>query len=487
MRISLFLRSTAFAWAAIIVGSLLGGCSGTTSGGSTSAAPVITAQPDNQTVSVGQVAAFTVAATGTPPLSYQWQKDGTTIGGATSSSYTIPATTAADNGAQFRVVVSNSAGSVASSAATLTVNSGPPPQLQISTTSLPNGQLQTAYSATLQATGGTTPYSWSISSGSLPTGLTLAATTGVISSTPTAAGTFPFTVKVSDNAGNSASAPLTIVVTATAAAAPFGHVVIVVEENTNYANVVGSSQAPYLNGLMTQYGSATQYYANTHPSIGNYMMLTTGQVLTNDDSQTPQSFPVSANNVVRELVAAGKTWKSYAEDLPSVGYTGGDTGNYAVRHNPLAYIADVQNTASQQQNLVPFTQFPLDLAAGSLPDFSFIVPNLCDDAHDCSLNAADTWLKTNIDPLIKNSAFQKDGLLIVVFDESGNDNTHGGGRVVAALVSPAFSKAGYSSTTLYQHQSVLRLILEGLGVKTLPASASNAPVMWEFFTFVPPT
>src|SRR5205814_10600583 len=125
-------------------------------------------------------------------------------------------------------------------------------------------------------------------------------------------------------------------------------------------------------------------------------------------------------------------------------------------------------------------------AAGSLPDFSFIVPNLCDDAHDCSLNVADIWLKTNIDPLIKNSAFQKDGLLIVVFDESGNDNTHGGGRVVAALVSPAFSKAGYSSTTLYQHQSVLRLILEGLGVKTLPASASSAPVMWEFFAFVPP-
>src|SRR2546429_6265142 len=122
MRISLFLRSTAFAWAAISGGSLLGGCSGTTSGGSNPTAPVIVTQPANQTVSVGQAAAFTVAATGTPPLSYQWQKDGTTIGGATSSSYTIPATTAADNRAPIRVVVSNSAGSVASSAATLTVN-----------------------------------------------------------------------------------------------------------------------------------------------------------------------------------------------------------------------------------------------------------------------------------------------------------------------------------------------------------------------------
>jgi Immunoglobulin I-set domain len=148
MRMALFLRSTAFACAEIIAGSVLIGCSGYTSGGSTPAAPVITTQPANQTVSVGQAAAFTVAATGTPPLSYQWQKNGAAISGATSSSYATPATTAADNGAQFRVVVSNSAGSVTSSAASLTVNSGPPPQLQITTTSLPNGQLQTAYSAT---------------------------------------------------------------------------------------------------------------------------------------------------------------------------------------------------------------------------------------------------------------------------------------------------------------------------------------------------
>src|SRR5438093_856782 len=313
-------------------GMLIAGCTGSTSSNPQSP-PKITAQPANQTVTAGQSASFSVSATGAAPLSYQWQKNGSAISGATAAIYTTPPTSSADNGAQFKVMVSNARGSVTSNAATLTVTATS--SVKITTASLPNGQVQVAYSATLQATGGTTPYTWSISSGSLPTGLTLAATTGVISSTPTAAGTFPFTVKVSDNAGNSASAPLTIVVTATAAAAPFGHVVIVVEENTNYANVVGSSQAPYLNGLMTQYGSATQYYANTHPSIGNYMMLTTGQVLTNDDSQTPQSFPVSANNVVRELVAAGKTWKSYAEDLPSVGYTGGDPGNLPVRQHPV--------------------------------------------------------------------------------------------------------------------------------------------------------
>jgi hypothetical protein len=261
----------------------------------------------------------------------------------------------------------------------------------------------------------------------------------------------------------------------------FGHIVIVVEENTNYSDVIGNPAMPYLNGLANQFGLATNYFANLHPSIPNYMELTTGQTLTVIDSLTPQSFPVSQDNAVRELIAAGKTWKSYAEDLPSVGYTGGDTGKYAVRHNPLAYMTDVQNDSAQAQNLVPFSQFATDLSAGNLPQYSFIVPDLCDDAHDCPLSSADAWLKTNIDPLINSPAFQKDGLLIIVFDEASDlDFTNGGGHVAAVLVSP-FSKKGYKSVALYQHQSTLRLMLEGLGITKLPGDAATAPAMWEFF------
>src|SRR5207249_10435486 len=120
----------------------------------------------------------------------------------------------------------------------------------------------------------------------------------------------------------------------------------------------------------------TSYYANTQPSIGNYFEMITGQILTNDDNQTPSSFPISQDNVVRELLAAGLTWKAYCESIPSVGYTGGDTGQYAVRHCALPYLTDVQNNATQRQNLVPFTQFGTDLANGQLPNFSFIAPNL---------------------------------------------------------------------------------------------------------------
>src|SRR2546430_14679703 len=182
---------------------------------------------------------------------------------------------------------------------------------------------------------------------------------------------------------------------------------------------------PYLNHLAQQYGLATQYYADTHPSIGNYFMLATGQIITNDDSY---STVVTVDNVVRELVAAGKTWKSYAEDLPSVGYTGPDVGNYARKHNVFALLSDVVNDATQACNNVPFTQFATDLANGTLPAFSNIVPNLCNDAHDCSLSTADSWLQTNIAPLLASPVFQQDGLLIITFDEAGGDNTLGGGQ-----------------------------------------------------------
>ena len=274
--------------------------------------------------------------------------------------------------------------------------------------------------------------------------------------------------------GQSGTAAVTVT---TSTGAQFGHVFVVTEENTDYVDVTSSSM-PYLTGLAAQYGLATQYYANTHPSIGNYFELATGQVLTNDDgSSTIENVP----NIVRSLVAAGKTWKSYAEDIPNACYLGGDTGNYARKHNIFPLLSDVANDPTGQGcNNVPFTRFATDLANGTLPTFSNIVPNLCNDAHDCSLSTADSWLQTNIAPLIASPVFQQDGLLIIVFDESGGDNTLGGGRVYWAAISPK-SKRGYQSTTTYQHPSTLRLILKGLGVNVFPGASATAPDMSEFF------
>jgi len=235
---------------------------------------------------------------------------------------------------------------------------------------------------------------------------------------------------------------------------------------------------PYLNSLAQQYGLATQYYANTHPSIGNYFMLATGQIITNNDSY---STIVTVDNIVRRLLAAGKTWKSFAEDLPSVGYIGGDVGNYARKHNVFALLSDVANDSVQRKNLVPFTQFATDLANDALPDYVNIVPNLCNDAHDCSLDTADQWLQTNIAPLIASPTFQQDGLLIIVFDESADDDTNGGGRVAWIAVGPKVRRS-YRSTTLYQHESTLRLTAQVLGLTIFPGAAATARDMGEFFT-----
>jgi acid phosphatase len=278
--------------------------------------------------------------------------------------------------------------------------------------------------------------------------------------------------------GKTGTAVVTVTNPGTGGVPQAGHVFIVTEENTDYASVIGSASMPYLNSLAQQYGLATQYYANTHPSIGNYFMLGTGQIITNNDSY---STIVTVDNVVRRLLSAGKTWKSYAEDLPSVGYTGADVGGYARKHNTFALLSDVANDSIQRRNLVPFTQFATDLANGTLPQFSNIVPNLCNDAHDCSLATADAWLQTHIAPLLSSATFQQDGLLIITFDESGSDNTNGGGRVAWLVVSPK-AKRGYQSTTLYQHQGTLRLTLEALGISVFPGAAAAARAMSEFFT-----
>jgi phosphatidylinositol-3-phosphatase len=269
-------------------------------------------------------------------------------------------------------------------------------------------------------------------------------------------------------------------------------VFLVIDENHSYSDVIGNTDMPYLNGLASANGLATQYYADAHPSLPNYFMLTvgTGTSITGSEGDYYTGV-VTQDNVVRALTAAGKTWKCYAESLPSVGYLGTDNGAYVQHHDPFVYFSDVQQSTTQAENIVPFTQLATDMANNSLPDYAFIVPNVNDDAHNCpagmstctdtqKLSTADQWLSTNIAPLLASSAFQN-SLLIITFDESEDtDTAYGGGHVPAVLVGPSV-KPGYQSTTVYQHESTLRLMMEGLGVSDLPGAAATAPDMSEFF------
>jgi acid phosphatase len=257
-------------------------------------------------------------------------------------------------------------------------------------------------------------------------------------------------------------------------------VVIVVEENHSFEQVIGSPAMPYLNSLTQQGALATQYYAMMHPSIPNYFALTSGGTWTTDDNFPG---PLSADNLVRQINAAGKKWKSYAEDLPSPGYLGTTMGSYIQHHNPFVYFSDVVSDPRQAANVVPFTQFAADLNAGALPDFSFVVPNALDDAHNCPagvtcsdndlLSRADQWLQANIGPLLPAPQFQKRGLLLIVFDESTlSDMRNGGGRVPLIAIGP-WAKAGAQSAATYNHMNTLRSICEVLALPSCPGAAAS--------------
>jgi len=420
----------------------------------------------------------TVQLTATPkdasgnPLSGRavtWSSSDTTVATVSRTGFVTA------KGAGTATITATSEGK--SGTATITVTSAPVPVASVTVTpssaSVPVGQT-VQLSATPKDANGNPLSGRAVTWSSSDTAIATVNASGRV--TAKAPGSATITAASEGKSGTSA---ITVPPPSGGGGARFGHVFIVTEENTDYADAIGNASMPYLNSLAQQYGLATQYYANTHPSIGNYFELATGQVLTNNDgSSTIQNVP----NVVRSLLAAGKTWKSYAESIPSACYLGGDTGDYARKHNVFGLLSDVANDPTGQAcNIVPFTQFATDLANGTLPSFSNIAPNLCNDAHDCSLGTADAWLRANIDPLIRSATFQQDGLLIIVFDEAGGDNTNGGGKVAWVAVSPK-SKPGYQSATLYQHPSTLRLMLKGLGVTTFPGAAASAPDMDEFFT-----
>lgn len=266
------------------------------------------------------------------------------------------------------------------------------------------------------------------------------------------------------------------------------HVFVLVEENHAYESVIGNASMLYTNSLAQRYGLATQYFANRHNSLPNYFMLTVGDLVTTNDLFTGT---VTSDNVVRALTAAGKSWKIYAESLPSTGYLGPTAVPYSKDHNPFAYISDVLKSSSQSANIVSFTELATDLKNGTLPDYAMILPNAANDGHDCPNEASsctdtqklaniDQWIRNNVGPLI-NSIASQNSVLIYTWDESNvNDLANGGGHVATILVG-AKVRAGFQSKTMYQHQNTLKLTMQLLGITDFPGAAATAPDMAEFF------
>lgn len=232
---------------------------------------------------------------------------------------------------------------------------------------------------------------------------------------------------------------------------------------------------PNLNQLAQDYAYSDNYYATTHPSIGNYFSLTTGVIVTNNNSTHGSTSPVAIDNLARRMIEEGKRWKEYSEGLPSPGYMGSNNGGYVEHHNPFSYFTDVRNSAEQRQNLVPFKYFTTALANDALPDFCLIVPNNQHNGHDGTLAASDTWLQQNvIGPLLANPTFAATGTLIVVYDEATLDSSTdfsatqhmGGGGKVALIVAGPGIKQNYISTELRHHADTTRFIADQVNIPT---------------------
>ena len=302
--------------------------------------------------------------------------------------------------------------------------------------------------------------------------------------TPDLSQTTTYTVTVI-GAGGTASVQATVNVTSTVP--EHKYVALLVEENHSYSQVIGNSAMPYLNELAQKGAVATEYYANTHGSLRDYFELTAGQFLVSGGDYDGS---VTADNLATHLIAVGKTWKSYAEALPSAGYTGYNVYPYEKDHNPFAYFTDIANDSTQAANLVPFSQLSTDLQNDSLPRFIYIAPDAQHDAHDCPSSAscsdqdklaADHWLKANLQPLLQNDDFKNNGLLLITFDEGNTgDNQNGGGHVILVAVGPKV-RPGYRSDQFYQHQNTLRTICEALDVKRCPGDAKDASSMLDLF------
>ena len=249
-------------------------------------------------------------------------------------------------------------------------------------------------------------------------------------------------------------------------------VLVFVEENHSMREM--SSEMPYTFGLAQRFGYATHYTAIGHPSLPNYVAITGGQTygITNDDG--PSANPVRGTSVFGQAIAAGRTAAVYADGMPHSCATSDGGTDYAVKHNPWAFF--VNERGACQKFDVPVGQLAVAITHGTLPNVGMVVPNLCNDAHDCPLGTADTWFKGWMTKVFAGPDWRT-GHLAVVLTADADDSSEGT-TVLTVLIHPS-QKAHVVSTAL-THYSLTRLYEDATGVTYL-FDASSAPSMTTAF------
>jgi phospholipase C len=265
----------------------------------------------------------------------------------------------------------------------------------------------------------------------------------------------------------------------------YSHVIWIWLENHSDGTIIGSSQAPYLNQLAAGCGLATNYHNITHPSLPNYIAATSGlgysalAAFSSDCSPVP-----GCTTPARSIFSQGETWRAYEESMPSNCYRG-DSGEYAVRHDPPPYYTTLHGCSSSD---VPFSQLATDLAHGRLPAFSFITPNLIDDMHDGTVADGDRWLAINLPEILASPQYQNGSTVVFITWDEGEGgtslrcatNTTDAGCHIATIVISPSTPRGTRSARLFNHYSLLATAEQLLHLPRL-GQASAAATMTAAF------
>jgi acid phosphatase len=277
------------------------------------------------------------------------------------------------------------------------------------------------------------------------------------------------------------------------------NVFVILMENTSLSTLQASSGTPFLTGLQSTAATSSNYHGVAHPSLPNYVALTSGgtQGISCDCNPTGSSCTSltcnsllgacgcapAAMNLGDVLEAASKTWRAYGEDMGSPCNLS-SSGNYATRHVPFLYYDDVQSNSTRcAVHVVDYAAaFASDLA-GATPTFAFIAPNLIDDMHDpypataTNLTNGDTWLSKNVPPILASAAYKSGGAVIIVWDEDDLSGLIDADAPIPIFILSPFARAGYSSSAHADHYALLATIGDALGVARLGSSAQATPLV----------
>ena len=267
----------------------------------------------------------------------------------------------------------------------------------------------------------------------------------------------------------------------------YQHVFLFYFENEDFNQVIGNTkQAPYLNGLLRQGSLLAQFYAEEHPSDGNYLALAGGStfgVPLDDPEEEDSQYTIDARNIGDLVDAAHETWKAYPQ---SANGPCDDTvhGYYWNDDQPMLYFADVRDRPAYcAAHVTPLESLPSDLAsAATTPNFAWIAPNDCTDMEGCGIAAGDAFLAQELGLIMASPAWQTQrSLAIITFDEDAQDFQHPAQRVPTIIVGSAGVRQGYVSSERYTHYSLLRTIEAALGLGALTANDRYAQPVNDVF------